>query len=515
MATLASMHLFDRPRRDRTTRLRWTKWARHSLLSVGLVIAVTVLGAPTVAQIAPTNMTMFYLVAVVISAAYLGRGPAVLAAILGVLALDFFFVPPHFTFAVADTQYLLTFGGLLIVGLVISELTARVREQADAAQARELQATELYEFTRDLAAALGLDDIVRATATHVSHTFGSSSVVWLSEGPRLVQRGGSETLAIGNQDLAAAQWAFAQGQAAGQTTDTFASAAIRAIPLKTAQRVVGVLGIAPVNPSILFPREQQRLLESFATQAALAIERAQLAEQARQAQVLQTTEKLQSALLNSISHDLRTPLVSITGTLSTLQEEANDAEHQSMIDTAYSEARRLNHLVGNLLDMSRIEAGAMRVRHVPCDAQDVIGSALEQLGDRIKGRTVTVDLPSTLPLVPMDFVLIVQVLVNLIENATKYSPANKPIEVQARISDGALEIRVLDRGAGIPTTDLQHIFDKFYRVRRPDGVVGTGLGLSICKGIVEAHHGHIQAANREGGGTVMTVTLPLQPGVQV
>ncbi|MCI0475517.1 MAG: ATP-binding protein, partial [Anaerolineales bacterium] len=249
------------------------------------------------------------------------------------------------------------------------------------------------------------------------------------------------------------------------------------------------------------------------SQAALAIERAQFAEAARQAQVLQETEKLQGALLNSISHDLRTPLVSITGTLSSLQEDAvqfDAATRQSMIETAYAEAQRLNHLVGNLLDMSRIESGAMRVRQEWCDVQDVIGSALDNLGERIHERQVSVDLPATLPMVPLDFVLIVQVLVNLLDNALKYSPPRSRIEVSAQVTALILEIKVADRGIGIPSEDLTRVFDKFYRVQRPDGVKGTGLGLAICKGIIEAHRGKIQAENREGGGTIVAIQLPLR-----
>ena len=490
-----------------------TRWRRY-VLSVVIVGATTLVVFPLASFIAPTNMVMLYLVAVVVAAIYLGRGPSIVVAILGVLALDFFYVPPHFTFAVADTQYLLTFVGLLIVGLVISALTARVREQAETAKHREKQTMQLYEFSRDLAAAFGLDEILQSVVNRVAQSVGQVAIL-LPEGKHLKLRKYSPGLTLTKDELAVATWTFEHGEYTGYSPDVPDAANIRCIPLKTVHGIVGVLAInPPISPIALSP-QQQRLLESFASQAALAIERAQFAEQVRQAQVVQATEKLQTALLNSISHDLRTPLVSITGTLSSLQDanggvQLDDITRQGMVETAYGEARRLNHIVGNLLDMTRIEAGAIHLRQELGDVQDVIGSALEQLSDRLKGRKVIVDLRAPLPLVPMDFVLIVQVIVNLVENAVKYSPGDEPIEIQACAVGAHLEIQVADRGIGIPTEDLTHVFDKFYRVQRPDGVSGTGLGLAICKGIVEAHRGQIRAANRAGGGTTMIVTLPLQ-----
>jgi two-component system sensor histidine kinase KdpD len=253
-------------------------------------------------------------------------------------------------------------------------------------------------------------------------------------------------------------------------------------------------------------------MAAFANQAALAIERASLAEHAQKAELLQAAEKLQTALLNSISHDLRTPLVSITGALTSLDEQSNSLNEeyrQSLVVTAREEAERLNRLVGNLLSMTRIESGAIKLHLEPGDIQDVVGTALEQLGKRIAHRKVQVNVPEDFPLVTMDFTLMVQVLVNVLENAVKYSPNDCAIEVAAELTDDKARLSIADRGVGIPSEDLTRIFDKFYRVQRPESVSGTGLGLSISKGIIEAHGGRIQARNREGGGTIIEIELPL------
>ena len=258
---------------------------------------------------------------------------------------------------------------------------------------------------------------------------------------------------------------------------------------------------------------QRRLMESFANQVAQAIERVQLAEESRQMKLLQVAEKLQNALLNSISHDLRTPLVSITGALTSLDDQAdslNEENRRSLIVTAREEAERLNRLVGNLLSMTRIESGAIKLHCEPGDIQDVIGTALEQLGKRVADHQIKVNVPVDFPLVPMDFTLIVQVVVNLLENAVKYSPKGSVIEVSASLREDKVHLEIADRGVGIPREDLIRVFDKFYRVQRPESVSGTGLGLAISKGIIEAHHGDIQALVRQGGGVVVSVELPLQ-----
>jgi two-component system sensor histidine kinase KdpD len=483
------------------------------LLGLLLVAAATGLSSLVAPYIHPTNLIIVYLLAVVLAAVYLGRGPAVLVSILGVAAFDFFFVPPVLTLAVANTEYLLTFLGLLAVSLVISQLTARVRGQAIAVQQRESETVELYELGRDLTVAGDLDAVAQAAISHVGQTFGREVAVFLPVKNDLKVYAASPGLAISDNDQAVAGWVYEHGQQAGHGTETLPEASMRYQPLKTTQGVVGVLGVKPVDSVRHLTREQLRTLDAFANQIGLAVERASLAEQARQAEVLEITDKLQTALLNSISHDLRTPLVSITGALSSLADDQiilDASARRSLIETASEEADRLNRLVGNLLDMTRLESGAMRIKKETCDIQDVIGSALEELGSRIGKRSIAIDIPDELPLIQLDFVLAERVLVNVIDNALKYSPANLPIEIKVHAAGAFLEVDVADRGTGIPPEDLTRIFDKFYRVQRPDNVSGTGLGLSISKGIVQAQGGFIAAENREGGGTIITISLPIQ-----
>ncbi len=492
---------------DRTQR-PWVGYVHSTLL----VVAATLAGVPFSLVISPVNLVMLYLVAVVASAVFLGRGPSILASFLSVLAFDYFFVEPRLTLVVTDAEYVLTFVGLFLVGLVISTLAARARDQAEAARRRAEQATELYELSRDLAAVYGLDDILQALIRHIRETFGRDAILLLPQDGSLAVRAGSPGLELDEDELAVADWVLRRGEPAGRNTDTLPGAQLRYLPVRTVRGVHGVLGIAGSQEgSRTLTPDQQRLMEAFVSQAAVAIERAQLAEQARLAQVHQATEQLQSALLNSISHDLRTPLVSITGALSSLVEQdaqLGEAGRRAMVENAREEAQRLNRLVGNLLDMTRVEAGSLRLRLEPSDVQDVIGSALAELEDRLAVRHVGVKVPAELPLVEMDFALMTRVLVNLLDNAIKYSPAGSPIDVEARLASGHLEIDVSDRGLGIPAEDLSRVFDKFYRVQRPGRVSGSGLGLSICKGIVVAHGGFIAAENRPGGGTTFSIVIP-------
>jgi two-component system sensor histidine kinase KdpD len=363
---------------------------------------------------------------------------------------------------------------------------------------------------------LSRDDILRTVTQHVASTFGRDVVVLLPDedgSERLTIAAASSGLALPADELAVADWVYRRGEPAGRNTDTLPAASLRYLPMKTARGVLGVLGVAgPDQPQRHLTPARRRLMEAFASQAALSLERATLARQARQAEVLQVTEKLQAALLNSISHELRTPLVSITGALSAMLAgpgQLDPAAERALVENAHEEAERLNQLVGNLLDMTRLEAGALTIRRELSDVQDVIGAALGQLGTRLHQREVRVDIPADMPLAPLDFVPIVQVLVNLLDNALKYAPPDQPIDVFARVQGQQVQIEVADRGPGIPPDDLERVFDRFYRLQHPGSLGGTGLGLSICRGVVEAHGGRIQAQNRPGGGASFTLTLPL------
>jgi two-component system sensor histidine kinase KdpD len=481
------------------------------LLSLGLVTIATLLGLAIRGTLEPVNLVMLYLTSTVIAAFYLGRGPSLLVSILSVVAFDFFLIPPYLTFAINDTEYLVTFIGLFVVSLVISTLTVRVRNQAEAAIQREAHTSALYTLGRELTSATDLNQVTDIIISHIGQVFGREVTIFLPANDQLQVFASSPGYHPDANELGVAVWAFEHDQPAGLGTDTLPAASLRCQPLKTARGMIGVLGIRPREPGMLLTPEQRQTFDSFAHQAAQAVERTSLAEQARQADLLQATEKLQTSLLNSISHDLRTPLVSITGALSSLRERSlslNKNARESLLETAYDEAERLNRLMGNLLNMTRLEAGVIRLKKEPCDIQDAIGAALEQLGERLAHRQINVNLPPDLELIPLDFSLFEQVLVNILDNAAKYSPPDTVIEIDVSQTEENVTIGICDRGIGIPAEDLERVFDKFYRVQRPQSISGTGLGLAICKGIVEAHGGKIQAGNRTGGGTIITVVLP-------
>jgi two-component system sensor histidine kinase KdpD len=336
--------------------------------------------------------------------------------------------------------------------------------------------------------------------------------VLLPEGERLEVKMASSNLTLDMKESAVADWAFKNRSAAGRGTETLVSATLLYLPMQTTGDVLGILGVRLTDEADYTSPLSRRLLQAFATQAALAIERVHLGKQAEQAQILLARESLERALLNSISHDLRTPLVSITGALGALMDKGSVLEaetREDLLAAAWEEAGRLNRFVGNLLDMTRLESGALKLKQIPCDVQDLLGCALAALEPQLGKRKIEVRVPPGLPLIRMDMVLMAQVVINLLDNALKYTPRDSSVELASGLADHTLTLTISDRGPGIPEQDLSRVFDKFYRVPVPEGAGGTGLGLSICKGIVEAHGGSIRAENRDGGGLQMIVTLPV------
>lgn len=460
------------------------------------------------------NLVMVYLVGVVFIAARYGRAAAVLASVLGVVVFDFFFVPPRLTFAVHDSQYLITFVVMLGVAVLIATLTDRIREQAEASRLRERRTEALYRMTDALAATHGMQNLADTTMRHVHEIFHSrTAVLLLDDSGRLALRAASDNqIARAVNDGGVAQWAFDHRQMAGRGTDTLPAADALYVPIAASHGPVGVLAISHPDPAHLLSPDQRLLLEAVTNQVALALERDQLSQTARKAQLQAETENLRSSLLSSVSHDLRTPLAVITGASSRLLEGNPDAAAQrDLAQTIHEESARLTRLVGNLLDLTRLEAGAVTLDKDWQPVEEVVGSALGRLETQLTGREVITSIPGNLPMVEIDGVLVEQVLVNLLENALKYTPPGSAISIGASATDSQLMIEVTDEGPGLDAGEEALIFEKFYRGDRSRGHRGAGLGLAICRAIVAAHGGRIWAENRRppARGAVFRFTLPI------
>jgi two-component system sensor histidine kinase KdpD len=491
-----------------------TDWAPYGWAAASVAVS-TVIAWAMFNRFALSNLIMVYLLGVIVVATRYGRGPSLLASLLSVAAFDFFFVPPYFTFAVSDTEYLVTFAVMLVVALVISGLAVRIRAQAESARERERRMAALYAMSRELASTRGVDRLLEVAVRHIAEVFRTRVVVLLPQpdGRLAPGEGAAAQFPMDASELAVSQWVHEHGQVAGQGTDTLPGASGLYLPLTGSRGTVGVLGLRPQDPRSLRAPEQLHQLETFASQTALAIERARLAEEAEQAQVRAETERLRNSLLSSVSHDLRTPLASITGAASTLLEGESRLDagtRRDLLEALHEEADRLNRLVQNLLEMTRLESGALQLHTEWHSVEEVVGAALGRFGKALARRPVTTRVPADLPLVPMDDVLIEQVLINLVDNVLKYTPAESPVEVSAEDTGTAVLVEVADRGPGLPPGEERRIFEKFHRAEATRSVRGAGLGLAICQGIVRAHGGRIWAENRPGGGIAIRFTLPLK-----
>lgn len=479
------------------------------LSAVSASIVVTLLAMPFHGLLELTNIVMLYLVGVVAVAMRFGRMPAAMAALLNVIAFDFFFVSPRLSFAVSDVQYVVTFAVMLGVGLLVGQLTAGLRFAAGVSNSRERRAQSLFDLTRELSAALETRQVIEIGAAAVQEHFGGRAVVLAMDE--------SDNLRYPDQlpeglDRSVADWTLRQGQSAGLATQTLAAQTWRYVPLKAPMRVRGVLALEPANPRWLLIPEQAQQLETQARQIAIALERVHYVEVAQKAVLEVESERLRNALLGAVSHDVRTPLTALI-TLAESLQRAPAGERDALAQSIVHQSRQLNALVSNLLDMARLESDVsgqnVSVRRDWQSVEEVVGASIRAARSALGGMAVRTDLPADLPLVEFDPVLVERVLVNLLENAAKYGGA--PIVVKASVTENTLVLEVSDHGAGLPVSvrGKEHtLFDKFTRGQAESATPGVGLGLAICKAVVHAHGGTIAAGSAPGGGASFTITLP-------
>jgi two-component system sensor histidine kinase KdpD len=494
--------------------------------SLGMV-AIALLGGIGLQQwLAVQNISLVFLTAVLTSAIAYGLWPSLFACLASVLAYNFFFLPPLYTFTIADPENVVALFFFAVVAVIASNLAARVRDQAVSARQRAKTTEDLYQFSRKLAAVVTLDELLWATAYQIALMLKVRVVLLLPEGESIAVRAGypPEDL-LDEADLAAAKWCWQNNRPAGRDADTLPGTRRLFLPIRTGRGAVGVVGIDNDDRGPLLTPDQRRLLDALSDQTALAIERINLADDLDRAKIVAETDRLRSALLTSLSHDLRTPLASILGSATSLDNYGSRLDERAMKEltsTIREEAERLNRFIANLLDMTRLESGAIAPQIGLIDVAELVGSALERAGKILAAHHVELDIPADLPMLELDPVLFEQVLFNILDNAAKYAPPGSLIRIEARDDAGHVRLSVIDEGGGIAPADLERIFDKFYRVHAQDRQrAGTGLGLAICRGFIEAMGGSIVAENRrDRSGAIFTLTLPVpaearQPKVEV
>jgi two-component system, OmpR family, sensor histidine kinase KdpD len=467
--------------------------------------------------IGPENVDLVFLTAVVAVAVRYGLWPSLFASVLSSLCYNFFFLPPIFTFTISDPVNIAAFGFFTLVAIVVSHVAARGRTQAVIAHGRVRTVESLYAFSRKLAGVGTLDDVLWATAYQAALMLNVRVVLLLPEDDTIaVKAGYPPEDRLDEADLAAANWAWQNNRAAGRGSDTLPGAKRLFLPMRTGRGAIGIVGIDSDKTGPLLTPDQRRLLDALIDQSALAIERVHLVEDVERARRTIETDRLRSALLTSISHDLKTPLASVLGAAGTLRDLSgalSDAEKVDLIGTIIDESERLNRFIANLLDMTKLESGAIVPNTARHDLGEIVGSALRRASKMLARHHVELELVAGLPMLDLDAVLFEQVLFNILDNAAKYSPTGSTVRIQSWRDRDGVYLQVLDEGDGIPSAELEQIFDKFYRVEKGDQVrAGTGLGLAISRGFVEAMHGTITAANRtDRRGAVFSIRLPIPP----
>ena len=461
------------------------------------------------------NVDLVFLAAIVGIAVRFGLLPSLFASVVSALCYNFFFLPPIYTLTIADPHNIAAFALFTLVAVIVSHVAARGRLQALTAQTRVRTVESLYSFSRKLAGTGTLDDVLWATAFQTAMMLQVRAVLLLPEkGMLQVKSGYPPEDMLDDADLAAAKWSFENNRAAGHGSDTLPGAKRLFLPMRTGRGAIGVIGIDSDKAGLWLTPDQRRLLDALADQGALAIERVQLVEDMDRVQRTAETERLRTALLTSISHDLKTPLASVLGSAGTLRDlgdKLTDSEKGELLATVIEESERLNRFIANLLDMTRLESGAVTPKLAPHDVSEIIGSTLQRTTKILRNHSVRLDLATDIPMVSVDAVLFEQVLFNLLDNAAKYAAPGTTVFIRTWRDRDSVVLQIVDEGEGIPQDDLEHIFDKFYRVPKADQIrPGTGLGLAISRGFVEAMHGTIIAANRsDRRGAAFTIRLPI------
>jgi two-component system, OmpR family, sensor histidine kinase KdpD len=460
-----------------------------------------------------TDIAMIYLLGIVITSTRTGRWPALVATLLSVAAFDFFFVPPHFTFAISETRFLITFGVMFIVAYVITRLTLQIREQAEASRMREKSTAALYALSRELARERKKDRIFGIAVKHIGEVFQSQIAILIldEKGELAVSETGVGTFAVDQKEQGVARWVFDNRQSAGRGTDTLPGAKALYLPMIASAGVVGVVGVLPENTEKLFDPEDIHFLESFVNQTAMAMERVMLAKEAHEEHLKAEAQNVRNTFLSSVSHDLRTPLAVVAGAASTLLEKETSLDRQArleLLQTIHEEADRLERIIRNVLNLTRLESGTITVHKEWQPLEEIIGVVLNRLSERLQERPLELNIPADLPLVPFDTLLMEQVLSNLMENALRHTPPDTPIKITVTPQKSTVMIEIADHGPGIPEHEEEVIFSKF--TRSTSTRMGAGIGLSICRVIVEAHGGRIWAENRAGGGAVFKFVIPVE-----
>ena len=503
--SVSESSLFTIPKPHFTFEPDKIEWKNY--LATLLICSLTTLCAvPLIGLLDLINIVMLFLLAVAGIALRYGRGPAILAAFVNVLFFDFFFVPPRISIAISDTQFIITFIVMLFVALVIGQLTANLKMQGNAATERERRVRSLYEMSRDLSGVLMIEQIAEIAARFLHTEFGAKSALFIVDDNDHLKKMDKATA---SPNMALVQWAFEHGTTAGLGTDTLPASSCLVIPLKATMRLRGILAIEPDEDTFLGP-EQRRLLDICASLLAISIERIHYLDVAQKTAVQMESEKLRNSLLSAISHDLRTPLAALVGLADTLKLTSPDAKanEKEIVDSIHHSAMRMNDLVNNLLDMARLESGTVHLNRQWQPLEEVIGSALSSCSPLLQERPINVHLDDNLPLVNIDAVLIERVLANILENASKYTPAHSSINIRGFRQDENVIITIDDHGPGLPRGRENTIFEKFERGSKENATPGVGLGLAISRAIMKAHGGSIHGENRYNGGARFTLKLP-------